>query len=275
METKQLSGILSSISDTYAYNEEDFQPYRTNYQFVYEFATNRQMVNTSLALPLVRGILVAAPWKEIPYKKDAALRLGYYAHSLEIARMLIDLDVPLSREETDLVIAAGLCHVLIELIRFEKGGQELIEAFHLDPRVLQIIQLITRNDPLSEEEQRRFYLRIQENKLAILARLADRGNLVERLHTMTIWTAQEYVHETRTYFFPMCIYAKEHYPELASVVGILMEKMRYMIEVADILTNRFREHENTLTKEILELKEENARIRSLLKKLRASEAETN
>lgn len=160
------------------------------------------------------------------------------------------------------MLAATLCHVLVELVDFPKKGAELTERYYLDSYVLELINLITRDDPLTEEQEIRFYERIRENKLATLIRIADRANLVEQLHRLPPWTAQEYIYETRTYFFPLCLYARDRYPELSPKVRVLTEKMRYMMEVIDILSARFRDSETALTREIISLEDDNFRLRS-------------
>ena len=68
----------------------------------------------------------------------------------------------------------------------------------------------------------------------------------------------------------MCIYAKEHYIELLSPIGILLEKLRNLTDVAEMLFAKFESMEIELTREILQLKEENATIKGIIQKLKTS-----
>lgn len=244
------------------------------YAFIERYAKEKNLLYTAVALSLVQSVLSIAA-ETMADKHNAPERYQvYFQHSLSICRMLIDLHIPLKKEEEDIILAAAICHVLPENrteVNFENLDEKLTGKYHLDPAITEIIKLITREDGMTEEEQKLFYERIKRNKLALLVRLADRGNLVERLHGLSSWSAREYISETRKYFFPLCIYAKEYYPELTGPVSIMMEKMRCHIEASEILLNRYETREMELTKEILALKEENARIRSTIRKMRSEQ----
>lgn len=252
----------------FEYSATRFLPHTEAYEIVLRYAEENEMNNTLKALPLVRSMMLPPEGINVFYVKGAHQTAGYFNHALAIARALIDLAVPFSKEETDICIAAGLCHILQELVDLEAEQEAFLSLTSLDPRIYEIVRLITRIDPLTDAQQKIFYDRIQMNKLAVLVRLADRGNLVQNLHGSSLTDAREYVRETRTYFYPMCIYAKEHYPELSMVVSLLMDKLRYMIEVMDILTTRFRDQEAQLVTEIVNLKDENSRIRTSIAKIK-------
>ena len=247
-----------------SYEEEAAEPTAEAYAYIESYAYEKKLYNTLLALPLVRGFMLAPADKKVTFRKDFGKEKAYYKHCLAVARMLIDLEIPISDEETDIILAAAICHIMRELIAFPGRAEELTTIYHLDPRVFETVKLVTRDDPLPEKEQRLFYQRIQGNKLALLVRLADRGNLVEQLYGMSLWDAQEYIRETRTYFFPMCIYGKEHFADIRTIINLLMEKMRTLIEVADILSTRYQEREVEITKDILDLQEENSRLRGFI-----------
>ena len=62
----------------------------------------------------------------------------------------------------------------------------------------------------------------------------------------------------------MCIYGKEHYHELLAPVSVLMEKIRTLIEVAEVLLRKYEVREAELNRDILSLQEENATLRGMI-----------
>lgn len=230
------------------------------YRSVQRHASEKSLRNTAIALPLVRKqIFCSGGMRNSPFAgSETKLQ-----HCLGMCRTLIDLDIPLDAEEEDLLLAAALCHVLPESNILCHLAPEAGRG--LNPEIFRTIALIRRDDSDSDERQRRYIQRVQENKLALLIRLADRGDLVSQLHSFSGWSARRYIYDTRNFYFPMCIYAKEHYPELIAPVSVLMEKMRYLIEVAEILLGRYEARETELMQEIQELQEENATIKGILR----------
>lgn len=225
-------------------------------QTIAEYIQRHNLKNAACALDFIPTLANRFP--------DSFTYEGYFAHAVAVCGMLIDLHIPISGKEEDILLASALCHILPENIHFSDLQGELTEA-GLDKAIYQTVICIVRDDNQTTEQQQKFFDTIEHNKLAMLIKLADRGNLVEQLHGISPWTARQYIHETRTFFFPMCIHAKEHYPELLAPISVMMEKMRCLIEVAEILMSRYEAKENDLMLEILALQEENAMLRSILK----------
>lgn len=257
-----------------AYNKERYKGFAPLYMDIENYAMKNGHFYTAIALPLVRGIMSQSA-EQFGRSEAEKQRYGaYFRHCLLVAQMIIDLELELKQEEEDLVLAAAICHILPEnhtSVTFQNEKEELTAHFGLAPEIAEIVSLVTRKDGMSEAQQKVFYENIQKNKLALVLRLADRGNLVERLYGISSWSAHEYIYETRAFFFPMCIYAKEHYPEISGQVSVLMEKMRCHVEVSEILLSRYEAREQQLSQEILTLKEENSRIRGIIKKLQSQE----
>lgn len=265
---KRLNELMQAIGpETFSYRKEDAEVYGELYASIEQYVMEKELLNTAISLPLMRGMLLGDAGAKIGWKEQDTPHLNYYKHCMSICRMLIDLHVPITKEEEDLILAAAICHVLPKKIAFPEKGRELVTTYHLDPQVYEILEINNRRAFHTEDEVREFYANIEKNKLALLVKLVDRGNLVEQLYDLAIWDARRYIRETRNYFFPMCIYAKEHYPELTPMISILMEKMRSLIEVADILSSRYEIRETALSNEILSLHEENARIRGIIHQL--------
>ena len=236
------------------------EPWSGVYGYVERYALEKRLRNTALALPLVRKMVFCTGGLEDSFFEDCTAQLW---HCLSICRILIDLHISLTRREEDILLAAALCHVLPKSSRLGTGiGRGL------DPEVVELLNLIRREDFLDTEKRMLFVNRVQGNRLALLLRAADQGHFVEQLHKFSGWRTRQYIFETRNIYMPLCIYGKEHYPELAAPMSILMEKMRCLVEVAEILLSRYEVRENELTMEIFALREENARIRELIQRMK-------
>lgn len=235
------------------------------YESIESRANRKQLRSTALALPLVRWILYHAVQNPNGRFSEETSYRGYYTHALAVCHMLIDLHVPISREEEDVLLAAALCHILPETIHSVDLHGELVEKFTLEEAVYQTVAILYRDDDNTPQGgEKRFFDRIAANKLALLIKLADRGNLVEQLYGISGWTARSYIHETRSFFFPLCIYAKDRYPDLLAPVSVLLEKMRSLTDLSEILLSRYEAREQELSMEILALEEENRALKRML-----------
>lgn len=240
----------------------------SDYCYIRSYAEEKQLHNTALALPVVHYLMTRDAQKVTVRSNDAATHMAYFRHALSVCRMLIDLHVPVSTEDEDIMLCAALCHVLPENFRFPDIRDALTRQYLLNPAIAEILLLIYRDDDGSDAQRKAYYARVRSSKLAIMIRLADRGNLVEQLYGLSNLSARSYIYETRNYFFPMCTYAKEHYPELIPPVDVMMEKMRCLVEAAEILLGRFESREAELTQQILTMEEENATLKRMIRTLR-------
>lgn len=198
---------------------------------------------------------------------------GELLHGFQVARMLADLNLPLENGELDELLTAALLHVLPEVCPQSASGG-LTAPAEFPAGVTELLNLIEpENDP-TDEEMQAYYARLQQNRLALLFALADRGNVVQNLYRYSTWNAHRYIDETKTCYYPMCVYGKEHYHELLSPISVLLEKMRSLVEVAEILLTRYEAREAELIHDILALREENATIRGIIAKFRAEEGES-
>lgn len=219
------------------------------------------------ALPLIQKLMSGEGLSAAAEKRCQADLL----HALEICEMLIDLHPGIAETEEDILLTAVLMHIYPENVVVQNLEEKLMIEFGLDPAVCEILLLITPERGMSGEEEQIYYERIQENKLALLAILADRGNIVQQLYRYSSWDAHRYIDETKVCYFPMCIYGKEHYHDLLGTISVLMEKLRSLIEVAEILLRRYEVREAELIQDILALREENATIKGIIAKFRESE----
>lgn len=246
--------------EAFSYAKEEFWMIERPYRYVEYYALENQYFNTALALPLSRGLHNGIYRKAKVFRNNEVYRLPYVIHCIQVCRMLIDTKIPMDDAEKDILLAAALCHDMIEDIDFEQGGRELYTKYHLDRKVYEVVKCVSKHKHMTEAEHEAYFEGIKRNPLGLLVKLSDRGNNVEDLYNMSVRKTHEYVSETRMYFFPMCEYAKTHYPELGAVIEILEDKIRSFSDVAEILVSRYEEMEQDLLENIRTLKEENEQL---------------
>lgn len=265
---KQVQDILDGIGpEILSYDESEFWMIQGPYEYIEFYVAEKGLLNTSIALPLARGLHNGTHRKSSIKKDGVSYRLPYLIHPLLVCRMLVDMQIPISKEEEDILLAAALCHDMIEDIPFEHHGEELMTLYHLDRRVYETVKYVSKRRDFTEEEEKEFFHQIETHFLALFVKLSDRGNNVEDLYNMSTWKVHEYVEETRKYFFPMCNYAKTHYPDLLASFEILEDKIANLTRVAEILVDRYNQLEKELNQQLEELMEENARLRAEWKQL--------
>lgn len=246
------------MADEVNYVEEEFGPMLA---FTQRVAAENCYPNLCAALEIIPQILSGHYGKLERRGSDDGRLLASFHHSLSVCRMLLDLHLPYSKEEEDIMLAAAVCHVLPEFFYMESVKWELTEI--CDAAVFDMVNLIT-----SEENDRHYFRRIRENKMALLIILADQSHLCELLYEFSSWDVKNIIYETRNDYMPLCIYAKEHYPEVLGQVSVLMEKMRNHTIGAEMLLHHYEVRETELKAEILAMQEENAALRQRIQALR-------
>ncbi|MDO4961802.1 MAG: hypothetical protein Q4E57_08135 [Eubacteriales bacterium] len=234
------------------------------HSFIENYAEERGLKNTLLALPAARELLEGKIRKCSEFDREGVLNQSYYEHCLQATKMLIDIMIPLSHEDEDILIAGALLHDTIAHAGFKRGGRELVEDYHLDEHVYKIVRVTTTIDGKTDEDLKEYYDEIAKDRLAVLLAMADRGNLVENLYALSINESLEYISEIRKYALPMCVSALERYPDVLIPMRVLMSKVHSLIDVTDIISHRYKDRKNTYEKEILSLMEENSRLRGLI-----------
>ena len=184
-----------------------------------------------------------------------------------VCRMLANLPIPISMEEKDILLAAALCHDMIEDIAFSKGGTELMTDFGLDSRVYEVVKLVSKRKDFTPEEEKAHFHGIERNPLALMVKLSDRGHNIEDLYNMSTAKVHEYIDETRRFFLPMCEYGLTNYPEIGTTIEILQNKLLSLTKVAEVMVDRYGEREQELEEQLKQLKEENENLRKEWKAL--------
>jgi hypothetical protein len=237
------------------------------YRFIDNYIRERDLKYSRKALEISETKLSGLIRKGIEFDREGVLRQSFFQHCLSVTKLLIDLNIPLSDDETDIMVASALCHDLIAHADFPKAGRELTEDYHLDERIYEIVRVTTKINVCTEEDLQQYYDSIQVNKLAVLIAMADRSNLVENVYALSIFEALDYIREIRNYALPLCVYALEHYPDIQLPMKLIVRKVHSLIDVTDIISRRYQEKEDAYEKEILTLMEENAKLRGLIASL--------
>lgn len=248
-------------SDTLSYNEDEFWLVRVPYEFLEYYAEEHRFYNTMIALPLARG-LHNGTYRKLPVVRDGKIhQQPYLIHCLTVAKMLADLWLPFSDEEKDILIAAALCHDMIEDIDFKDGGKELATLYGLDPMVYETVKLVSKKKNPTPDEENAYFNGIKSSRFALLVKLSDRGHNVTDLYNMKDWKIDEYVEETRCRYLPLCEYARETYPELIDVVEIMQDQIIVLTKSVKMLQEKHRQTLASLNNELDGLREENAALR--------------
>ncbi|MBQ0004789.1 MAG: HD domain-containing protein [Clostridiales bacterium] len=250
-----------------AYNRNEYWMIFSVYEYLEYFSFEHRYWNTCIALPLARGLHDGTYRKSTIIKNGDTYKKPYVIHCLHICRMLANLHMALSDEDKDILLSAALCHDMIEDLDFDNGGRELIDNYGLDPRIYEVVKLVTKRKDFTEEEEIAHFRMIQENPLALLVKLADRSNNVEDMYNMSSKKIHEYVGETERFILPMCEYGFEHYPELAGPIGVLKEKITCLTKAALLMTDRYEAREKELHNELNALRVENKKLFETLNEL--------
>lgn len=255
--------MAEQISETQQSIEQEYAPL---FDYVKRYAEKKAFGRTLRALQLIGDILVENYGALVRTGNDAGIHLASFHHSLSVCRMLIDLPIFLDADEKDILLASAICHVLPESFSFESLQIEMLQIRNMDPAVFDMISLLFQSNNLSGFDKS-YFDRIQQNKTAVLIKLADQGHLMELIYDFPSWTARTFIYETRNNFLSICVYAKLHYPDVIAPISILMEKIRSLAEVAEILLNKYESRETELTQEILALQEDNAALKHRIRVL--------
>lgn len=243
------------------YNENEFWLIQGTYEYLECYAVEHRLFNTAIALPLARGLHNGVYRKFGVKKGGATYQLPYFIHCLMVCRMLADIHPDVSSQEEDWLLAAALCHDLIEDIPFENGGTELMTEFHLDREVYETVKLVSKRSDFTREEEEQYFDAIQKNYLALMVKLADRGNNVEDLYNMSRKKMAEYLEETERYFFPMSDYGIQNYPKLKMAIHILHDKITILTTASKIMIAKLDAQNQILQEQRDKLKLENIKLR--------------
>lgn len=265
---RKVENYIKTLDEkSFAFHKGEYWMIFPIYEFLEYYSFENRLWNTCIALPLARGLHDGTYRKSSITKNGSVYRLPYVTHCLLVCRMLADLRLPVTKEEEDIILASALCHDMIEDLPFEHNGMELVDKYHLDPRVYEVVKLVSKQKDFTEAQTIEHFRHIQENKYALLVKLSDRSNNVEDLYNMTVEKVHEYVMETNRYILPMCEYGFQHYPELHTALGILKDKITSLTLTAQIMITHYERRELELRTQLKELRIENEKLFKELNRL--------
>ena len=176
----------------------------------------------------------------------------YLIHGLDMAWLLIQLRLPVTTEEMDLMLSASVLHILVELY----------ESYDIDSTVHEIGLPEEMADFVKDiMTSNQYFDKIVDNRLLLMVKMVERSNLIEHLCDMSIEEAKHFRLDAKRFWFAVCVEGKARYQEFDAALSGILEKMRGLIQVMDILFKRYEDEEDELYDEILLLREENARLR--------------
>lgn len=252
------------------YSEIENIAYERSYKTIDDYAKENNLINTCISVELLRGLLASNNEKSHFFKGSYVNRLNQYWHALDVAIMLMALKLPISKEDEDVLLSVALLHVLEKLDIRSELKLIVEEKCFLDPKIFYILNICKHNKYQSTKERIAYYANIQNDPLALLFKLADRGCYISRLYELPAGKASEYVSDTKIYFLPLAIHGKEKYPELLGPISIMLEKLRCLSDVADLITKKYELIHEELNREILEYLEDNYRLRNRIKHIKES-----
>ena len=244
------------------HKSEEMAVIKKLYYIIDEYAREYDLPNTKRILPVANELLAQS--QDAPFHVKE-LSYVHLSSCMQECKMLIDLMLPVSEREMDLMLAATFGHVLCEIVYFPDHGEELRRLYAMDEEAYRIVQILNRKN-LREEA---YYEQVKKNKISLIIKLVEMAIITEQFFRLSFHKIEDYIRLDREFFFPMCIYAKEYYPELALSVSTIMEKVKLLADVTEILSRRYRDRRRALIDEMLVLQEENARIRVSIRELEA------
>lgn len=223
------------------------------YDDLLEFSNNRELKNATIALPFVRDVMSSLAAKTNMVDE-------YYVHGMIMARILSDMSLPISGEELDKLLTSAICHIIMEVDPEYDINRNLIEREISEDIINFVLTMV-------EADKNNSNINVLDDRLLFIIKIVERCNLIEHLCDMSTEEAKAFIHETKRKLLPLCISAKEKYPEFNIQIDVLMVKMRTLIQVMDILYARYDAEQEELYDEILNYKDENFRIKKMLGKL--------
>ena len=190
--------------------------YKKTLLFIRGFATARKMHNTLIALAL------AERFHQGQLRKSGD---PFIIHPLRVCSYLISLNL-----SNDVTCAAALLHEVLKKCDLPNGGNELIETYKLDPEVLELIKLVSRDEAISKEI---YYENLKKNPQALLIKLSNRANTCTILTSYSPDELAEYLDEGHNFIDPLCTYGKLYYPEYLSQIVNMKYHINAMCQIVE------------------------------------------
>ena len=218
----------------------------------YAYAVSHNYKNTCASLEYIKA-------SHMDVNVNVPMVQEYLIHGLSMVWLLIELRLPITEKEMDLILSASMLHILVELYG-EYDMESLSDVIGVPEDVRSFVHKI--------QESNQNYEMVLQDRLLLIVKMVERSNLIEHLCDMTTEEAKQFMTDTKHHWFSMCIEGKESYQEFDAALAGILEKMRGLIQVMDVLFKRYDAEEDELYEDILALKEENAHIRVTMERRR-------
>lgn len=208
---------MESVKEIYRlddeFESEETARYVKPFMFIKGFAAGRRLPQTQLALSLARRL------------HEGQRRLDgqpYLTHPLTVCSALISYGI-----DDDVTLAAALLHDTLEdcADKLPLGGRELVVEYGLDPEVLELVRMLTKQSGLDDQQLSAYFKRIESDPRAALVKLSDRLHNSSTLYTFTYPKMRKYLRETDKFLIPMGSYCKKYYPTYANAFSILKREI--------------------------------------------------
>ena len=214
----------------HAFNEADTAKYIDSYMFIQGFATGRHLNQTLIALAIARH------FHDGQYRKDGT---PYICHPLKVCSTLISYGI-----DDDITLAAALCHDVIEDCqdKLPYAGNELVTEYGVDPEVIRIVTLLSKESGLDDHELSIYFDRIKKDPKALLIKLSDRLHNSSTLYEFTFQKMKKYIRETSMFLIPMASYGKRYYPQYANALRILKSNIYAINHSMEVMLGKCEEY---------------------------------
>ena len=217
----------------HAFNEADTTKYIASYMFIQGFATGKCLQQTLLALAIARH------FHDGQYRKDGT---PYIQHPLKVCSTLISYGI-----DDDVTLAAALLHDVIEDCqdKLPYGGNELVTEYGIDPEIIRIVALLSKESGLDDHELSLYFDRIKKDPKALLIKLSDRLHNSSTLYEFSLPKMKKYIRETNLWLLPMASFGKRYYPKYAPAIRILKSNIYSLNRSMEIMLKKFEEQNDT------------------------------
>lgn len=213
----------------HVFNEKDTAKYIDSYMFIKGFAVGKNLNQTLIALAIARHF------------HDGQYRKGgdpYICHPLKVCSNLIGLGI-----DDDITLAASLLHDVLEDCqdKLPYGGNELVTEYGVDPEVIRLVSLLSKESGLDEHALSLYFDRIKKDPKALLIKLSDRMHNSSSLYEFTLQKMRVQIEETYKFLIPMASYGKRYYPKYTNALTILKNSILSLNTSMDIMLQKIEE----------------------------------
>lgn len=207
----------------HVFNEADTAKYIDSYMFIKGFAVGKELGQTLIALAAARHF------------HDGQYRKGgdpYICHPLKVCSTLIGLGI-----HDDITLAAALLHDVLEDCqdKLPYGGNELVTEYGIDPEVIRVVTLLSKESGLGERELSIYFDRIKKDPKALLVKLSDRMHNSSSLYEFTLQKMRVQIDETYKFLIPIASYGKRYYPQYTNALTIMKNTIYSLNHSMDIM----------------------------------------